>query len=503
MIKILRLKQLLVTAALLFSSIPSFAYDFEVDGIEYNVISLSDLTCEVSGAKNQNINIPASVDYKGRTFKVSCIAKNAFNSDNTLRDVYIFEGLDSICDQAFYRCHYLVSITIPNSVKSIGESAFEGCNSLSFVSLGDGITAIENNTFNACNSLSSIIIPNGVKSIGKNAFYNCTNLPSINIPNNVTEIDDYAFFNCSKLTSLNIPNSVKKIGESGFAWCSDVKYLKIGNGVEKIESNAFQLYDDLKHLTIGSDCYLSFPESKIDTLVLSEDYTGNKLNFISANNIIINTKKKIEIGLEESSITNSQYMDIEITVPKGMLDYYKSANIWKNFWSIKEAADDSNIGDKWCEAPTITYDNEAKKISFSSTTKGATFRYSIKCDDESSQTETKINKKLSGVYTIKAYTKAKGMIDSESTTVKLCWINAEVNDDTIDTNASRGVVVSNNGGNINISGTIEGETIEVLTLNGDSVKTVKAFDSQTPITGLNKNESYLIKIGGSVINVEL
>lgn len=64
-----------------------------------------------------------------------------------LEDYSILNGVQVICDSAFYDCSSLQSIHIPNSVKSIG-----------------------NNVFEACSSLRSIHIPNSVKSIGDNAF---------------------------------------------------------------------------------------------------------------------------------------------------------------------------------------------------------------------------------------------------------------------------------------------------------------------------------------------
>ena len=84
-----------------------WAYDIEVDGIYYNITSLTDLTVEVTKGDNEysgDIVIPSTITYKSKTLTVTSIQGWAFN--------------DSFG---------LTSIVIPNSVTSIGEFAFSSC----------------------------------------------------------------------------------------------------------------------------------------------------------------------------------------------------------------------------------------------------------------------------------------------------------------------------------------------------------------------------------------
>ena len=97
-------KSLLVIVCML-SCTSVFAYDFKVGGIYYSIVSLPDLTCEVSSGDNKykgQVTIPATVTYKNRTLTVTEIRSNAF------------EG-----------CSGLTSVSIPNSVTSIGNGAFK------------------------------------------------------------------------------------------------------------------------------------------------------------------------------------------------------------------------------------------------------------------------------------------------------------------------------------------------------------------------------------------
>ena len=76
-----------------------WAYDIEVDGIYYNITSLTDLTAEVTKGDNGysgDIIIPSTITYKSKTLTVT-----------------------SIGDWAFRDCFGLTSIVIPNSVTSI------------------------------------------------------------------------------------------------------------------------------------------------------------------------------------------------------------------------------------------------------------------------------------------------------------------------------------------------------------------------------------------------
>ena len=64
----------LVTIATLLCSITASAYDFEVDGIYYNLVSASELTVEVTRADIYNyysgdISIPSTINYSGKTMR--------------------------------------------------------------------------------------------------------------------------------------------------------------------------------------------------------------------------------------------------------------------------------------------------------------------------------------------------------------------------------------------------------------------------------------------------
>ena len=68
------LKKLLLSLFCAILSAFSYAYDFEVDGITYNIKSLSDRTVYVSGITTSgDIVIPESVSYNNYVFSVDSL----------------------------------------------------------------------------------------------------------------------------------------------------------------------------------------------------------------------------------------------------------------------------------------------------------------------------------------------------------------------------------------------------------------------------------------------
>ena len=284
-------------------------YDFDVDGIYYRIISLTDLTVEVV-AKDDTYNsytgdvvIPETVSYRNREFNVISIGAMAFSRSVGLTSITIPQTVTSIGNSAFNGCNGLTKLILEDGEESISGLSFpdspietlywgrntpklfmQGNTTLKVLTIGKFITKIGNSAFSGCTSLTEVTIPNSVTTIGNYAFSGCTGLTEVNIsdlsawcnidfgsddanpilyanklslngeeikdlgiPNDITEIKSNTFNGCSGLTQVTIPNSVTSIGSDAFSGCTGLTKLVLEDGTEQISG-------------------LSFPDSPIETL---------------------------------------------------------------------------------------------------------------------------------------------------------------------------------------------------------------------------------------------
>lgn len=129
------------------------AYDFEVDGIYYNAVSLPDLTCEVTHGDEKyvgDIVIPSTVEYNSRNLTVVNIGNDAFRYCYDLTSVVFPESLTCIGSSAFLNCSGLTSLTFPKNLTEIWSYAFRDCRRLTSVAFPEGLTRIGGEAFSGC-----------------------------------------------------------------------------------------------------------------------------------------------------------------------------------------------------------------------------------------------------------------------------------------------------------------------------------------------------------------
>ena len=241
---------------MLLSFLSVYAYDFEVDGIQYDITSFTELTATAVGVSDViegDLTIPSTVDYMGKTLSIIRIDDNFLNGNNRITDINVCDGIASIGSNAFAACNMLKSASIPASlttigdhafshtalkefngccIKRIGIGAFSECDKLERVDL-PMLAIVSDSAFSACTSLSSCSAP-AITEIGANAFQNCESLVSFLMPMTTEVIKEGAFMNCSGLIAFEIPNSVTTVEKDVLNGCASLEKLTIGSGVSRL-----------------------------------------------------------------------------------------------------------------------------------------------------------------------------------------------------------------------------------------------------------------------------
>lgn len=291
--------------AMLCLSISASAYDFEVDGIYYNITSMSDLEVEVTYKSVTNIYrnnyrndsytgdivIPSTVNYNNRTFTVTGIGSYAFGSGGP-------ESYGNYYDN--YGCK-ITSISLPTSIKIIKEFAFQNCR-----------------------KLSNIELPTSLKTIGINAFSNST-IGNIIIPDAVEAVKDDAFTGCPNLQYVVLGESVKSFGKIVFAgsklmevFCRSKECPPTLTESIFFGHSALEIYVPSKEVYGFGREYLTFPISTFE-------YTGQSHNIEWANNLkaykceIAESECKTEVNAGQFTkylkATYSNGVDFSVEIP--------------------------------------------------------------------------------------------------------------------------------------------------------------------------------------------
>ena len=292
-------KKAMLSTLLLLCSITAYPYDFEVDGIYYNITSLADLEVEVTYATSNNYNsysgdivVPSTVTYNNRALSVIRIGNSAFSTSTGLTSIEIPSSVTTIGNYAFYQCTGLTSIDIPNSVTSIGNYVFSGCTGLTSIDIPNSVTSIGNYVFYGCTALTSIDLPDGLTSIGAYTFYGWTGATSFEIPENITSIGDYSFACCTALKTIKFPDNLTSIGKRAFFSCTALSAAEIPENCSSIGEYAFSNCQALQSInfpdvltgtldtTIVSGC------SELNTLIIGSGIdTIPKNAFLNGSNL--------------------------------------------------------------------------------------------------------------------------------------------------------------------------------------------------------------------------
>lgn len=132
----------------------------------------------------------------------------------------------------------LKRVTIPDSVTNIGGSLLAYCQSLEEVVLSTGIESIPANIFFSTPSLKSVTIPNSVKSIENSAFRGAY-IENLVIPDSVTSIGAEAFVEGGGIKSITFGKGITELSENLFFACTALEEIIFSSPISKVEKSSF------------------------------------------------------------------------------------------------------------------------------------------------------------------------------------------------------------------------------------------------------------------------
>ena len=200
--------------------------------------------------------------------------------------------------------------------------------------------------------------------------------------------------------------------------------------------------------------------------------------------------------------TFSNY-NIELCVPEEAMEAYRTTAPWSKFTSIRNL-EGEEVEVKQCAAPMISYVDG--QVVLTCETEGVTFVSETTASGIAQRQVATFD--LTATYTITAYATKEDYLNSEATTVTICWVDCteehvgEGDESGILTIPAKPVLIHTQGGVITLSGLAEGTAVTVYDLDGTQQGTATATGGTATITtNLAAGSVAVVQIGNHTIKV--
>ena len=291
------IKMILIAMLLGLECTKTYAHDFEVDGLYYNIVSISDLTCEVTYRGTDyydarftysgDIVVPEVVEYNGRTLKVVGVGDNAFDNydwwnkkKEPITSISLPDDIEYLGDNAL-AYNSITDFIVPLSLRKVGSGAFKS-NSIKRVYIKSmkswceilfqddksspfcngkrnegsavtfGLYTTEGELYLNGTLCETVSIPYDIKTINNYAFAGVASLKEVIIPEGIESIGVFAFANCLNLASIKTPSTCKSVGMHAFNGCGKLCDVQLSDGLERLGERSFSYCASLRSLTFPS-----------------------------------------------------------------------------------------------------------------------------------------------------------------------------------------------------------------------------------------------------------
>ena len=350
------------------------SYDLEVEGIQYNIISLSDLTLCAVGISNpyaSTLEIPREVGYNGRIFNICRV--DITSSCDSVCEVILPDHLEYVCIEG---CN-----AEELSLNAEVLAGFSNCPRLKRVIIGPATAQISNGSFRNC-SIEKLVLEDGnsvlfleplgfsnlpFSSSSIDTLYCGRNLfdKDISSNSNVIQTPYFIFEHCG-ISVVEFGQYVNAIYGRAF---DNVKHLDVPENVVQMR---YFWSDSLEDISINSkyfEYYKGKPGQcwpnqepflanceKLDSVYTNISFGGNLFTDLSChkfvigpsagmnsnnisvigNNACVMVYKKVPLHNNYPVFSNETYLYTPLYVPRGTKEAYQAAEGWRNFFYNEE-----------------------------------------------------------------------------------------------------------------------------------------------------------------------
>ena len=256
----------------------------------------------------------------------------------TLKEIFIKEGITHITKNDFKFCFKLNVIYLPYSIQSIEENSFENCLEINKIIseykwfknfevetflVPRGTTILKKEIFYNWKHLKLIIVPLSVQEIEVCCFEMCFRLEEIEIPSGVTKIPRNCFKNCYNLKTIRLPESINNIHPTAFIGCINLETIYANDKIKKFFEKILVIPDNIKQ--IKANDYEDLPN--IETLEIPLYVNIDTDFFKNFKNLRVINFDPFFINFIEKEKINS------VTIPHGIKEI--SPGTFKNMFCLE------------------------------------------------------------------------------------------------------------------------------------------------------------------------
>ena len=213
-------------------------------------------------------------------------SKAWFIGDDTIKEVIIPEGVETISAYAFANLTALERVVLPSTLTRIDWGAFLGCTSLKTVIGLENVKFINESAFQGCSAMSGSLNLKHTVAIADYAFAGCSSLTGVTLGESIQSIGMHAFSGNSSMRTLRIQAPIYKLGKYAFAGCESLTDVSLNAAV--IPTGLLEGAKNLASITLGKDVAIigenAFGGTKLASITVdaanSRFVTGERLSYL-------------------------------------------------------------------------------------------------------------------------------------------------------------------------------------------------------------------------------